>query len=629
MLLKIIEMLIGNAFITIVSIKLFRIIRSNIKHLDIAIFGFIWIYIVSLYTLIIGISGFLDSHKIAIISFIGLLIFSIPYIFKKPSLKQKLATFHFPKKPRLSFLEIILCFLALIQLIRIIIHIWYIPPYVWDTVVYHLVNVAEWVQKGKIFPVVTPVDRVYWPANFELLEAWFTVFLHNDLLIKVAPFIYYLLTGASAYAIARTIKLNRVLSMSVIIFFLFTPSLAIQATACKNDVGISAVYLLSIAILLNLLINGVNDKFPLRNQLLIVLMALCFGVGIKPYMAFIIPAPLIIFIFILWNQRKNNLFQKFYANRNKIYTSIMIFLLIGSLFLGSYWYIRNLVVFGNPVHPTDFRIGEHLIFGTGNAVQFGPGQRGSASLTGLIDNLKALVTIRIFDKSGAYSSHLSDMTGWGWFNFACGFSAIIYALIYVKYLRLMIISFVISLVMLFAFITTDPWFMRFTLWFPVIFALSFACLISNLSYKWLRAVLLTFAIVCTMINWIAVLNVGEISKEDFQKMMSMPALKRSTAELTHQQEGMFGKALETVPKNEIIGVCFPNNGWAYPLYDADYSRHLEYVSIDDMQFTRRMKDRKINYLCVERITAEQIQLIQRSVQAGYMTKIEEFLYALK
>jgi hypothetical protein len=633
--MRIIEMFIGNAFITAISIILFRIIRSKINYLDIPIFGFVWIYTATFFTLIIGILGLLTSHKITVISIIGLIILFISHLFRKSPqthlTKENFKSF-LPKKIHLSFLEIILCFLALIQFVRIIIHIWYIPPYVWDTMVYHLVNVAEWVQKGRIFAVATPVDRVYWPASFELLEAWFTVFLHNDLLVKVAPFIYYILTGASAYAITRAIKLNRSLAMAVVVFYLYTPSLSIQATACKNDVGISAVYLISIAILLNLLINGKQDSFPLHRQLLIIMMALCLGIGIKPYMVFISPAIFIIGVIALWKIRSSGIFPNFRVwtkHHNKSYISIILLLIVSSLFLGSYWYVRNWIVFANPVHPTDFRIGDHLIFGTGNAVQFGPGQRGSASISGLLENLKSLVTIRIFDKSGAYSSHLSDMTGWGWFNFACGTSAMIYALIFIKYMRLLIVTFIISLIGLFTFISIDPWFMRFTMWFPVIFALSFACLISNLHYKWLKAILITFAIICSLLNFVAVLNVGEISTEDFQKMINLPALRRSTAELTHHQEGMFKKVLERIPKDEIIGVCYPNNGWAYPLYDSDYSRHLEYVPINDIQFVRRMKEKNINYLSIERITPEQMQLIEKAVKDDYLVKIEDFLYALK
>jgi hypothetical protein len=638
MFLRIIEMLVGNVFVTLVTMKLFRIIRSKVNYLDIAIFGFIWIYVTTLYTLILGIFGLLESHKIAIISIIGLVILlSLSYKnLKHPRLwLNSLPSLHFP---RMSLIGIILCILAFLQLARIIVHIWFIPPYVWDTVVYHLVNVAEWVQKERIYPVITPVGRVYWPASFELLETWFVVFLHHDLLIKVGPFLYYLATGASAYALARSLKLNGTLSAIATILYLFTPSLAIQATACKNDVGISAVFLFSIAIIVDFLVNGRRDTFPLHRQILLVIMALCLGIGIKPYMAFISLAPAIIGFWALWKYRKTfDILSKGHIQYAPTKWGkwdfgihyIFMILIVFSLFLGSYWYIRNWVVFANPLHPTDFRIGSHLIFGTGDAVQFGPGQRGSASLAGMWENLRSFVTVRIFDKSGAYSSHLSDMSGWGWFNFVCGLPALLYALIFVKHLRLIIITFLLSLISLFTFISIDPWYMRFTLWFPITFALSFAFLIQNLSYKWLKALLLSVAMICAILNWIAVLNVGEISLEDFQKMMSMPALQRSTAELTHQYDGAYKKALQIIPKDEVIGVCFPNNGWAYPLYDADFSRYLEFVPIEDMQFTRNMKQRDIHYLFIERIVPEQTELIQKAVKAGSLKKIEEFLYALK
>ncbi len=630
-IIRIAELLIGNIFLTILAIKLFSFIRSKIVYLDIAIFGFLWIYLATLYSLLLGVFGLLDAHKIAIISFIGILIY-FSFYFRKSGIKlptkniiksfSLINSIHFNP----SFLSILLAFFIFLQVVRCIFHIWYIPPYVWDTVVYHLVNVAEWVQKGKIFPVVTPVERVYWPANFEAFEAWFAVFLHNDLLVKTAPFLAYIVTGTSAYALTRTIGLNNLLSVSSAVFYVFTPSLAIQATACKNDVGISAVFLLSIAILMHILLKGAESSSGIRNQLLIVLMAFCLGVGIKPYMMFISPAIILIGFLSLW---KHRIFKNGIISMNRTDLIIFILLIASSLFLGFYWYIRNLIVFDNPFHPTDFRIGDRLIFGTGNAVQFGPGQRGSASLKVMIQNFQSLITKRIFDSSGEFSSHLSDMSGWGWFNFSCGLSTIAYALIFSGKIRLLIASFLISLVGLFTFITHDPWYMRFTLWFPVIFALSFAFLISNLSLRWLKGIFWALAFICILLNWIATLNVGEISLDDFKRMMQLPPLQRSTAELTHHYDGAFKKALQIIPKDEIIGYCFPNNGWAYPLYDSDYSRHLMYVPIEDLNFTEFMRQNDINYLFIERITPEQIKLIQIAVENKKLKKLEEFLYALE
>ena len=275
MILRIIEMVIANLFVTAVTIRLFRVLRSRVRHLDIAIFGFLWIYTAILYTLILGISGLLESHRIAAISTVGLVILAISALRTSRSIlsrtRQWFSSFSIGSyyriftslRPGYRIIGVLLCLLAFLQLARIFFHIWFVPPYVWDTVVYHLVNVAEWVQKGRIHHVITPVGRVHWPANFEVLESWFVVFLHNDLLVKVAPFLAYLAAGASAYAVARVLNLNRIISASVAIFYLFTPSLAIQATACKNDVAVAAVYLLMIAILLDLMRNGRRKSFPL------------------------------------------------------------------------------------------------------------------------------------------------------------------------------------------------------------------------------------------------------------------------------------------------------------------------------------------------------------------------------
>ena len=206
MILRIIEMIIGNTFVSIMAIRLFHILRVKIRYLDIPIFGFLWVYTAILYTMILGILGLLDAHKIAIISTIGIIILVTVKKFTAETRRKSREKARRPESQKTGFLALrifgfpvfsrsffyVLCFLAFIQIARILFHIWYVPPYVWDTMVYHLVNVAEWVQKGRIHHVINPVGRLYWPATFEVLEAWFAVFLHHDLLVKVGPFLFYL-----------------------------------------------------------------------------------------------------------------------------------------------------------------------------------------------------------------------------------------------------------------------------------------------------------------------------------------------------------------------------------------------------------------------------------------------------
>ena len=134
---------------------------------------------------------------------------------------------------------------------------------------------------------------------------------------------------------------------------------------------------------------------------------------------------------------------------------------------------------------------------------------------------------------------------------------------------------------------------------------------------------------CTIFNFIAVLNVGTFSLDDFSKMMATPPLSRSIAELTRYNGGAYKETLERTPKDEIIGYNVDDNDWIYPLYDSDLSRHVMYVPIDNMSFIHFMKQHRINYLFVGRIGAIQSQLLEKAVQDGFLEKITGYLYALR
>lgn len=160
---------------------------NHIIYLDIPFFTFLWIYIATSYTFVLGLACLLEPDKIAIISLIGI-IFLVSFRRKRyKRLPQRLSALfsslrHFRPAP----FDILLIFLSIIELTRIAFHVWYIPPYVWDTLTYHLPNVAEWVQKARIYTIKAATARTNWPMTFEVFETWFAVFLHHDILIQLA-----------------------------------------------------------------------------------------------------------------------------------------------------------------------------------------------------------------------------------------------------------------------------------------------------------------------------------------------------------------------------------------------------------------------------------------------------------
>jgi len=631
MALRILEMFLGNMFVFAASAYVFRRLRTRVPYRDVPIFLFILLYTATLYSFILGLAGLLDPHRIAAISILGLCSLSVPALKHRQSWKKLL------KAPRtswesfkLSKSNILLLIFASLLLVRTLAHIWYIPPNFYDSMTYHLPNVAEWVQKQRIHVISTPVTRSYWPATFEVLETWFVVFLHNDIIIELASCLFYFVAGASVYAIARILGVGSFLSACATLFFLYTPSLAIHATICSTDMPAAASYLLSIAVILDLLKNGNRESFPLANRFIVVLMAQSFGLGAKAYTMFLFPGLLLLSVVaVIKHHLIKEVGHLFIPGVGPSAGKIILYtiLVLGSGLLGFYWYIRNWIVFDNPFHPTDFRVLGHLVFGTGDAPQYAAGQRGSIGLMSLLENAGALAT-KVFDKA-RFSASLGSISGWGWFSFAAGIPALLYTAIFGRGFYLLTLCFILSLTVLFAGISVDPWNMRFTLWFPAIFAISFAVLVANLSGKWVRALLIGFAMMCSILNFIAVLNNGDVPPPDFRRMMAMPPLSRSIAEMTHRNVGAYRDTLSRVPRNEIIGYNVDNNEWIYPLYDSDLSRRLMYVPIGDLSFIDFMKQNGINYLYVGKTGENERKLIVESLRKEHLGKITWYLYALK
>ena len=603
MLLRLIQMGIGNLFVLGVAIHLFRLLRTTVLHLDIPIFGFLWIFSATLFTFLLGIFGFLAPMPMALVSLLGLLLMGLHalrqrgrYVETFASLRAKL------KRPRFTLASGLLAAAAIPQLLRIAFHVWYTPPYVHDTLTYHLPNVAEWVQKGRIHAISTPVLRSYWPATFEVFESWFVVFLHNELLIQLGCVACYLLAVASVYAICQGLGFGKRLSVGVALLYAYTPSVAIHATSCKNDMAVAGMYLFAMALLVNLWRAGNSASFPLSRRFLLIAMAFCYGVGTKAYTVFIAPGLILLGIVALAKHRlfKKAIFSPHPKNISSTgHFALYISLLLGSGLLTFYWYVRNYAIFDNPFYPADFKLFGHLIFGSGAPPDPGTSAQSSFSIHSLWQNARNLVTFKILDQFRIYTD-LHRITGWGWFNFACGVSAVIYGLLVGVRVRFLILCFIISLLSLLGWVFVDDWHGRFLHFFPPVFAIAFGALLIHLRTRWATAPLIALAVICSLLNYLAVLNVGVFSKEDLGRLMALPPLQRSVVNANLNFPWVTGRAyrevLKHVPADEVIGYSLTKNDVIYPLYGGDLSRRLRYLPGSPDSLVNSMNAHGIRYL---------------------------------
>jgi hypothetical protein len=107
---------------------------------------------------------------------------------------------------------------------------------------------AEWIREGRILHAPGTDVRETFPAGFELLEAWWTVFLHHDFLIEMAGVEFLALAFAAVAALGRTLGLAPRAAAAAGLLYLLTPGVHLLAVSCMNDAPVAALFLSSAAL---------------------------------------------------------------------------------------------------------------------------------------------------------------------------------------------------------------------------------------------------------------------------------------------------------------------------------------------------------------------------------------------
>ena len=614
LILSFTEWLIGNIFVLLASLVLWTHLHLARSPLNSWLPLYYYITIASFFVFGMGIVGLLTPIFMTGTAILGI---TIILFFFRASLKEALSNV----RRGMDFIICIIgrnpsraalfCIVIVLISIRMIAHIWILSPYIWDTLSYHLPKVADWVQQGKLVAFPTPVTRSYWPAGFELFQAWFVVFFHHDFLIEAAGLPYYLLAIGCVYAISRSLNLSRSWSCCIAILYSLTPSVLLHAVSCKNDIGIAALFLFSVALLLEYNRQGERPWIHLT----LLISAFMVGTGIKPYMVFLMPGLMIIAVWRLWN--RPILFSEIFP-RDKGYTAALMIVGI-SMFLCFYWYFRNYLLFKNPFYPTDFSLFGQLVFGDGH----GHGQQGSFQWKSIYLSIRSLIEDKIFDRSEPYTADLGGISGWGWFAFACGLPASLIALIMNKDYRWLSAGFLVSLLSLLGFVQHDGWNMRFTLWFPALLVIGFGIFMESMRTKIFRSGLIMLAIACAGLNYTGTLSTGYTLPAEWKSRAETSVWRRTIIpEEIHQ-------ALRHVPAYETLAYFTHGNAWIYPLYGPDYSRHIRYLPMKtNMDVPSEMMKAGVRYLLIYEADNNWNALLETDVSRGRLRRITKGLYTL-
>jgi len=601
--------LVSWVFTIALSFLAVRRLRTGRRSLDLALLVFMWVFLTTLITFLVGMAGGLTAGALGLVSLAGLAAVGLHSPTRRAALAEwaDLVSWRairdwwvtFPLWLRRGSL-----FFAAVAAARTAFLIWALPPFIWDSLTYHLTNVAQWVQDGRIGLFLTPIDRIYTPANYEVLASWFTVFLHHDAFVEAAGLPAYVLIGLSVYSIARGLGLSTVSSWIAVIAHLSAPAVVFGVTGTKNDPFVAAAYLLLVALGIDLR-RSIAGRDAVRPGSHLVAMGLAFvyALGTKAYILHLAPGLLVLAAAggdgISFRDRARRFLGR--ARRDLVHRfrengGLLVFLLAGGLCLGLYWNLRNWVLTGNPFYPYSVRVADEAILGTGlGGFQF--------DFHNLAANLQ-LLAAKFGDKAMRILPDLPGTTGWGWVAYGMGFPAAAWAWIHTPKFRLLAVAFWVSLLTLLLSSPTSPWNMRYVVWFPAVLAIGlavFAESVRRVGGRVLRGwtALLVFGL--TM-NTVMTLNYNLIPVEQFRQMLARSLWDRQAGYLRVRAPEHYESVYQFVPRDAVLGYNVTSNGFVYPLYRADFSQRLVYVPFgpaDNCEtIAEAMRSRGTRYLFV-------------------------------
>lgn len=249
----------------------------------------------------------------------------------------------------------------------------FLGPLDWDGLWYHLPGPDIWLQNGHVGHTADVIWADVYPQGQELLIAFGGAFLGTTRYSWTAGIPYLLLGLTAMAALARSAGANRNYSVMAAFGFLAVPIVFLQASTSYVDVGAttSALAAFQFAIAsreaaLDAAERGESVRRELYRHYVIIGIALGLAIGVKSSNLLVAALVVAIMVIQTWRiarpsadapaaaaeaaNRVGALLRRGVATL-RLGAPGMLLMGIPIMLLGSYWYLRTWIRYGNPFHP--------------------------------------------------------------------------------------------------------------------------------------------------------------------------------------------------------------------------------------------------------------------------------------
>ncbi|WP_436771062.1 hypothetical protein [Yinghuangia sp. YIM S09857] len=257
----------------------------------------------------------------------------------------------------------------------------FIGPLDWDGLWYHITGADIWLQNGNIGHTADVIWADVYPQGQELLIAWSGAFLGTTRYSWTSNIPYFMLALPVVAALARSAGANRNYSVMAAFGFLAVPVVFLQASTSYVDVGATATALAALQFAvasrgaaLDAAERGESVRRELYRHYAIIGLALGLAIGVKSSNLLVAALVVAVMAVQTWRVARPGVVGSAADGRgaeeaeapagNRVAALLRravatlrlgvpgtLVMGIPMMLLGSYWYLRTWIRYGNPFHP--------------------------------------------------------------------------------------------------------------------------------------------------------------------------------------------------------------------------------------------------------------------------------------
>jgi hypothetical protein len=217
-------------------------------------------------------------------------------------------------------------------------------PYAYDGLTYHLTTAATWVQRGDLGETTLSNCCASYPLTADLMFAWPMLLQGSDALVNTVQLGFAVLGALAVMGIARSAGLANPGAMAAGALFVLTPVVLAQAGTPYVDVMVAAWALAGMHSVIRYAV--ARDRCSVVTGVLAA--GMLFGTKGTGLLWAIAIAGVLVVLAVRRNRREA--------------ATVLLAAVVALAALGSFWYVRNWVERGNPMHPFQVEVAGQVLF---------------------------------------------------------------------------------------------------------------------------------------------------------------------------------------------------------------------------------------------------------------------------